>query len=113
MVELTSRQTAENLKEEVFSVLRLFGISINQIYATTTDNGANFLKTVALLKEIDDTISEDDDEAQNYDVPESLVMQILSSVRCVSHTLQLAVQDVIQCANASSKISEIRNAVKV
>lgn len=50
MIELKKRHTAQIIKEEVFRVLRSFGISVDRIYTITTDNGSNMLATSNLIE---------------------------------------------------------------
>lgn len=45
VIHLTERHTGENIAAEVQQLLASFGKSIEEIYAMTTDNGANMLKT--------------------------------------------------------------------
>lgn len=90
MIELTSSQTSEKLKTEIMCVLLKYGTSLRQVYATTTDNGANMLKADQLLRE---TLNEDVDQDINE---EELLTAIANSVRCAAHTLQLAVNDVLR-----------------
>ena len=47
--EVYNRHTAENIKEILKNVLQTYGISINQIYSITTDNGSNMIKLVKLV----------------------------------------------------------------
>nr|XP_034194788.1 uncharacterized protein LOC117611008 [Osmia lignaria] len=49
--ELFLRQTAENLKREVLTVLFDFYISSEQVYSITTNNGRNMIKSITLLGE--------------------------------------------------------------
>lgn len=45
------RHTAERLKSEFLQVLSRYDVSLEQVYSIMTDNGANMLKTAALLAE--------------------------------------------------------------
>lgn len=68
MMVIEKRQTAENLKEEILSTLLSYGIALWQIYSITVDNGANMLKTVRLLKLLQEDVfgraSSDTDEEE-------------------------------------------------
>lgn len=122
MIELTKKHTSENLKEELLVILNQFSIPMQNIYACTTDNGANMLKAIQLLKQYcstdTDTLPVDlsqneesaNDEDSVYERGEILVNNILSSVRCAAHTIQLTAYDVLK--SHKSEISEVRNIVK-
>lgn len=114
MIETTKRHTAENLKEEIIKCLTEYGISINQIYSSTTDNGANVVKMSKLLQEMQqDNICNDEDiktdfaESNNI---QSQIASVFSVVRCAAHTIQLAAYDVLKTLEGD--IKECRNIVK-
>ena len=90
-------------------VLRQYNISLQQVYSVTSDNGANMLKAVTLLSDIQE---EEETEQTGEDVEkagedvgnqEELTLQlnsvwpghVLRSERCAAHTLQLAVDDAL------------------
>lgn len=50
LVDLEVAHTAENIKNEVLKLIEAYGLSLGQIYSVTTDNGANFVKAVELLR---------------------------------------------------------------
>lgn len=50
LIDLEVAHTAENIKNEVIHLIQVYGLSLGQIYTVTTDNGANFLKAVELLR---------------------------------------------------------------
>lgn len=50
LVELDAAHTAEYIKQEVLKLIAAYGLDLGQIYSVTTDNGANFIKAVELLK---------------------------------------------------------------
>lgn len=49
VMEIKDRQTGVVLKKLVSDVLKEFGVKLNQVYAVTTDNGANIVLAVKLL----------------------------------------------------------------
>ncbi|XP_034237445.1 zinc finger BED domain-containing protein DAYSLEEPER-like [Thrips palmi] len=90
-------QTAENLKNEIMTILREYDIEVSSLVSFTCDNGANMLRAADLLKEeqveaqdLCDEIQMDLDLELRDDEDDSLK---LSSVKCAAHTLQLAVMD--------------------
>lgn len=129
MIEVTKRHTSENLKAEILGVLSDYNIDLSKILCITT---ANMIKAVALLKnildvtEIDDKTmdiveddEEGDDEAEEVQDNESGFIEpndqlhssiFVNSVRCASHTLQLAIHDVLK--QYAEKIKEIRQIIK-
>lgn len=55
IVEMKEKHTAENLKKIICSELDKYGIELKNVYAVTTDNGANLLKCVKILKQKDES----------------------------------------------------------
>lgn len=116
MLEVFKKHTAEHLKEEIMLLLHTYNVSPASIYAATTDNGANLLKAVRLLKEhsIDVDEEQTDDlaieENDVYEYTEQLISPLLSSVRCAAHTIQLSVHDVLKYY--SEQLNKIREIVK-
>lgn len=49
MVDM-KRTLSEELKQEVEKCLQKFGVSMNQIYTITTDNGRNMIKACNLIQ---------------------------------------------------------------
>lgn len=60
--EVYNRHTAVNIKEILKNVLLTYGISINQIYSITTDNGSNMIKLVKLVGNDQTDLECDNDE---------------------------------------------------
>ena len=50
--DLTERHTPEYISTVVMDVLRQYNISLQQVYSVTTDNGANILKAVTLMTDL-------------------------------------------------------------
>ena len=112
-------------------VLRQYNISLQQVYSVTSENGANMLKAVTLLSDIQERGESNEDatgeetEQTGEDVEkagedvgnqEELKLQ-LDSVwpghvlrRCAAHTLQLAVDDALK--QASNIIAKARHVAK-
>ena len=131
--DLTERHTSEYISTVVMDVLRQYNISLQQVYSVTSDNGANMLKAVTLLSDIQergesnkDATGEEteqtgeDVEKAGEDVgnQEELTLQlnsvwpghVLRSERCAAHTLQLAVDDALK--QASNIIAKARHVAK-
>ncbi|CAG8613319.1 17172_t:CDS:2, partial [Cetraspora pellucida] len=64
--------TGQNISKELFSVINKWGL-VNKVHTIVTDNGANMVKSVSLLKE-------------NY-------LSNINWQSCVAHTLQLSVKE--------------------
>ena len=112
-------------------VSRQYNISLQQVYSVTSDNGANMLKAVTLISDIQERGESNEDatgeetEQTGEDVEkagedvgnqEELKLQ-LDSVwpghvlrRCAAHTLQLAVDDALK--QASNIIAKARHVAK-
>lgn len=52
MDHITSRHTSDVLTDRVLAVLEKYGIELHQIFAITTDNGSNMVKTTELMNEL-------------------------------------------------------------
>lgn len=51
MDHVTSKHTGIEIKERLLAVLEKYGIQTDQIFAITTDNGSNMIKTIELMSE--------------------------------------------------------------
>lgn len=110
-------QTAAFLKSKIMETLAEYGISVEQIFSVTCDNGANMVATVKKLKHelelilIEKFDEDDGDEDQSSEEPgrnitEELCVEFrerINLVRCAVHTLQLAILDVVNKSNESVK----------
>nr|XP_029711416.1 uncharacterized protein LOC115256668 [Aedes albopictus] len=109
MIEVKQSQTAKFLKERILEILEWFEVSIDQILSVTTDNGANMIAADKMLQkdaEIlgmspetsleDETTTCDDKEAELLDSLSAEFEPLLCLTRCASHTLQLAVGDIVK-----------------
>lgn len=118
--ELLESHTGVYLKTVIMEVLEEYGISVLQIYTFTSDNGANIVKCVELLRndvnisntlmdQIFGEVDEDEDATEAlmsslFDAFKLLQSEnqipsnrgIVNGIRCGAHTLQLAVFDVIK-----------------
>lgn len=65
-IELTQSSTAENLKAEIELLMQKFNLNSKQVYCVTTDNGANYVKAVKLLRKSSNTA--EDEDWQNDDL---------------------------------------------
>lgn len=126
MIELRERQTAQILKTTVLDVLASYGVSIQQIFSVTVDNGANMLAAVRKLKmDLDSMLLQQIEElrkldAGNNDADEdtygsmegdadltndlsNAFQEQINLIRCAVHTLQLAINDVVNKSDESVK----------
>lgn len=123
--ELAVAHTAETIRDEIIRVLKEFEVPITQVYAITTDNGANYLKAARLINEVqksfdvidyDPDFEELDDETECYDEEErclELITNALSnSVRCAAHTLQLCVYDTTKQLGIKPAMDNIKSTAK-
>lgn len=99
MHDLKHRQTASFLKAKILETLNEFGVTLDQIYSVTCDNGSNMIAAVRELKEeLEAEVQGDMDEenVNDDDTMDTLSIELqehLNLVRCAVHTLQLAVLD--------------------
>ena len=100
--EMIDRHTAENLADHIKELLSEFSITLNQVFAITTDNASNMIKMNSLINKAITTLSEfdevdDDDEAKEF----MIINQVISDFStgypsiyhfpCMVHTLQLGI----------------------
>jgi len=126
MKEMKEKHTSEYISSIILDVLKSYDLTVDMIYSITTDNAANMLKTVALLlnyqsyteeQEMSDIDDYKDDSLQNDYFPDVVLANnhsnsIRKGIRCVAHTLQLAVADSIKEENISIAIAMGRSISK-
>ncbi|XP_058811374.1 uncharacterized protein LOC131676274 [Topomyia yanbarensis] len=122
MIEVKESQTASFLKGKIIDTLLSFGVTIEQIFSITSDNGANMLAAVWLLKsELEQTLladlDEDDDDTEQLDLTDELCTEFnerLNLIRCAVHSLQLAILDVVKKSNESvKKVTDVAKKCKL
>lgn len=130
MRELFERHTGRYLKSEVLDVLSMYGVRAEQIYSITTDNGANMIKAVDILREgaAEETsllASDDEDDEEDSTRSGDYLIDIeqagsanseeplLQGVRCAAHTLQLAVHDALKNEDAQQTVGKCRTLTKL
>ncbi|XP_065085818.1 uncharacterized protein LOC135707833 [Ochlerotatus camptorhynchus] len=143
-MEITTRQTAENLRLRVEEVLKLYDSGVVHIYSCTTDNGKNMLKCVRELNKsqhmaldsetelsYEDMFNNEEEKHDEYianyetaqvdqevdemlEAVESIFLHgnesCIATLKCVAHTINLVVKDVINGEDESLK--KIRKIVK-
>lgn len=142
VINMTERHTGENIALVVQELFSVFDLPITNIFAITTDNGANMVKCTRVINEIigqcdaadnnyeeieTDPLDCDDDEQEVNtstrfseiinNMTQNLQLQndymaVIPEVRCCAHTLQLAIADAIRKSNASAVISKINRMCK-
>lgn len=115
MLQLRKRHKSQFLKDEIMNCLKEYDIDILQIYACTSDNGANVIKTSKLLAELQEEVQTEPNEESNSDDEDYLNIHssltcVLSVVRCAAHTIQLAAYDVLK--TIQPQVEECRNIAK-
>ncbi|XP_037931216.1 uncharacterized protein LOC119666026 [Teleopsis dalmanni] len=116
MIQLKQRHKAAYLKEEILKCLQKYNIDVDQIYCSTTDNGANMVKVSEILQDLqEEHINEEfnQEECSNETDDENIhaiLATVLSVVRCAAHTIQLAAHDVLK--SLELQISEYKDTVK-
>ncbi|KAM8711571.1 hypothetical protein ACLKA7_012139 [Drosophila subpalustris] len=112
--EMFACHTGQHLKDVVLTILSRFGISSKQVYSCTTDNGRNMLKMVELLNQDCEDESDEQEDADdemsclsNFDFDSKCI-----GIKCAAHTLQLAVNSVLNKREFSGAIASARSLVK-
>lgn len=119
---MKERQTAAFLKGKILEIIKVYAISIEQVFSVTCDNGANMLAAVRQLKQeyemehfswaLHEQSDQTDAEQMEQDLEEHKLTAALNSelqenlnlVRCAVHTLQLAILDVVNKSNEDVKM---------
>lgn len=71
IIHLTTRHTGENIAVLVDQILSSYGASIRQIFAITTDNGSNMIKTTRVINEMfgnDDPANDEEMNQSNHQI---------------------------------------------
>lgn len=120
IIEVKESQTASYLKDQIMSTISAYGLTTEQIFSVTCDNGANMLAAVRHLKkdyeehfvhvmdgandEVQDIIDQPNTNEEEMTASLSDELQEnLNLVRCAVHTLQLAILDVVNKSNEHIK----------
>lgn len=94
------------------NILTTYGVSVDNVYAITSDNGKNMLSCIDIFKlfqshQIDDYL-DTDPEKIDYELLETLVKTqlnlienwnqeyILHGIKCSAHTMQLSLKDIVK-----------------
>ncbi|XP_065093091.1 uncharacterized protein LOC135713785 [Ochlerotatus camptorhynchus] len=121
MMEITDKQTAQNLKNTIEEVLKSYSTDVTHVYACTADNGKNVQKCgqelnksqqVALnsieheqASDDENDDEEDDNECHTGEVDEMLEAvenivlsgkeSCIATLKCAAHTINLVVNDAV------------------
>ncbi|XP_065078281.1 uncharacterized protein LOC135701417 [Ochlerotatus camptorhynchus] len=121
MMEITDKQTAQNLKNTIEEVLKSYSTDVTHVYACTADNGKNVQKCgqelnksqqVALnsieheqASDDENDDEEDDNECHTSEIDEMLEAvenivlsgneSCIATLKCAAHTINLVVNDAV------------------
>ncbi|EDW18000.2 uncharacterized protein Dmoj_GI12344, isoform A [Drosophila mojavensis] len=114
MIQLTYTHTGDYIKEKILEIIEEYGITVDQIFSVTSDNGRNMVKTVKILNDdMEEPFFEDDTEAENWmGKLDEVSLANIHLVRCAAHTLQLCVYDVNKLNKISQQIDICRKLCK-
>ncbi|XP_034490284.1 uncharacterized protein LOC117793931 [Drosophila innubila] len=103
------------MKNKILEILDDYGISLDQIYSITSDNGRNMIKAVQVLNDAtEESLFEDDTESENVlNELDTIELANIYLVRCAAHTMQLCVFDVNKTKEIADKISSCRTLCKL
>lgn len=125
-----AHHTSSYLQEMIKKVLNDFDIKKEQVLCIVTDNASNMLSTVSKLNkneecndiegddvddESKDVIFVDEDDGSEKDIDEFLEAALditkIHHMRCVVHTLQLAIRDGLKEKSTNKLLAKIRSIV--
>lgn len=126
VAELQHPHTGEAIASSLEECLTGWGISAEKVILVITDNGANMIKAVRLLREQEDRLSEGgDDESSGEldsdedDIPLARLLEFefpptvsYRRLPCMAHSLQLVVKDVGRHALYEPVITKARKLVQ-
>ncbi|XP_055637192.1 uncharacterized protein LOC129775933 [Toxorhynchites rutilus septentrionalis] len=123
IIEVKLGQTTAFVKDQIMSMIGNYGLTSDQIFSVTCDNGANMLGAVRKLKqefEADLTEtniqSDEDHREQQESFTASLSDQLqkhFNIIRCAVHALQLAISDVVNKFNEGvQKLADVARKCK-
>ncbi|KRJ98763.1 uncharacterized protein Dyak_GE27557 [Drosophila yakuba] len=118
MIQLRHSHTGMYIKEKVIEIINDYGITLDQIFSITSDNGKNMTKAIQILNDDSESFLDDDthDDINGENVMDKLDTIQLANihlVRCAAHTLQLCVIDINKLDEISEKVSSCRKICKL
>lgn len=109
--ELRQKHTAEYISEQIKEVLDKYNIKLEHIYTFTSDNGRNMIKAADLLGIAQEDEIDEEPIYNEAELDELFIscsnnesFKFLTSVKCMAHSLQLAVNDVITTSDVYKTI---------
>lgn len=113
--ELFTSHTAVNIRNEVADTLKTYSLPVTTILTSTSDTGANMIKTAELLGDAQAEAAGSELLTEDVWFPECELTASdfrLQTVKCAAHVLQLAVGDAIQTANVREDLNAVRGLAK-
>lgn len=131
MIEMHFRHNGENIRDLIMLVLSSYDVSMDQVYAYTTDNALAMLLSAKLLdnaaNEFDEQLNEEDyDFDRNGRFAEimkelsdligiahsSLQLPSITGIGCAAHILQLIIHAALKNTHELTLINKIRGIMK-
>lgn len=130
MKRLLVPATAINIALEVEKILKEYDVEVDDIYAITTDNGANVLCCTTVLQIMQERRLEQFISSQNIDtvnmealnelieieanrISRGQALHFLHQVNCSAHTMQLAIGDALESSEANVIVNTCRTLVVI
>lgn len=105
MDHIASKHKGSEIKNRLLGVLQKYGITIEQIFAVTTDNGSNMIKTIELINKQQGGMTSTDTDTANHRIEN--VLELLTE-SFASNELQDELSDDDDEATESQKDTEMQ-----
>ncbi|XP_070132568.1 uncharacterized protein [Drosophila bipectinata] len=95
MIQLRHSHTGKYIQEKIMEIINDYGITLDQVFSITSDNGKNMIKAVQILNDGSDSLFDDN---ANDDINGEEVMEKLDSIQLANiHLVHSSTQSAPSC----------------